>query len=83
MPLISHVTCHAMPIAKPRLRACLGKMHSRGIHEFTICRDFNVGRAILPADTLSSVSKLAEKPACSQNWLPHKIELIVKAGRPS
>src|SRR5580658_243432 len=28
--------------------------------------------AILPADALSSASKPAEKPACSQDWLPHK-----------
>jgi len=31
-----------------------------------------VGQAILPADALSSASEPAQKPARSQDWLPHK-----------
>jgi len=39
MPLISHFTCHEMPIAGPRLRADSWEITREVIHEFTRCRD--------------------------------------------
>ena len=56
MPLISHLTCHAMPIGRQRVRAGSCEMHSRVIHEFTRYRDFSVGRPILAAAAIQAAT---------------------------